>query len=190
MSLFRGINGAGKTTASRDLLINVLKIPVFTNADAIARGLNSLNPESEAAEAGRIILAWMDKLTAQGKDFAFETTLSGRTYISRLKEMRKLGYEVYLYYYWLRSPEVAIARVAQRVRSGGHHIPDEDVTRRYGRSVKNFLEQYRALANIWEVFDNTEGDRRLIAIGDATQYLAESKEIWDTFVRSANCADE
>ena len=122
-----GINGAGKTTASRDLLVSVLKIPVFTNADAVARGLNSLNPESEAFRAGRIMLDWMRALADQRRDFAFETTLSARTYAPWLKGLRQSGYEVYLYYYWLDSVELAVARVVERVRAGGHHIPDQDV---------------------------------------------------------------
>ena len=183
-----GINGAGKTTASRDLLVNVLKIPVFTNADAIARGLNSLNPESEAFLAGKIMLDWMRELAEQRRDFAFETTLSARTYAPWLKGLKAAGYEVYLYYYWLRSAEFALARVALRVRSGGHHIPDADVLRRYGRSVKNFLELYRGVADEWEVYDNTEGKRFLIGIGSGGQELHESHEIWDTFQRSADHA--
>jgi len=183
-----GINGAGKTTASRDLLINVLKIPVFTNADAIARGLNSLNPESEAFRAGRIMLDWMHDLAEQKRDFAFETTLSARTYAPWLARLKKSGYEVYLYYYWLRSADFALARIALRVQSGGHHIPDADVLRRYGRSVKNFLELYRGVADEWEVYDNTDGKRFLIGIGSGGQELHESEEIWDTFQRSAGHA--
>jgi predicted ABC-type ATPase len=184
-----GINGAGKTTASRDLLVNVLKIPVFTNADAIARGLNSLNPESEAFRAGRVMLDWMHDLAKVRRDFAFETTLSARTYAGWLSGLRDSGYEVQLYYYWLRSAEVAIARVAQRVKSGGHHIPDADVLRRYGRSVKNFLDLYRGVADIWEVFDNTDGDRRLLAIGNSTDQIVESDDVWDSFTRSAGHAN-
>ena len=184
-----GINGAGKTTASRDLLINVLKIPVFTNADAVARGLNSLNPESEATRAGWIMLDWMRTLADQKRDFAFETTLSARTYAPWLNGLRQSGYEVYLYYYWLRSAEIAIARVAQRVRSGGHHIPDADVLRRYSRSVKNFLELYRGIADTWEVFDNTDGDRKLLAIGNPTQQLVDDDDTWETFMRSAGDAN-
>ncbi len=183
-----GINGAGKTTASRELLVNVLKIPVFTNADAIARGLNSLNPESEAFLAGKIMLDWMRKLAEQRRDFAFETTLSARTYAPWLKGLKASGYEIYLYYYWLRSAETAIARVAQRVRSGGHHIPDADMLRRYGRSVKNFLELYRGVADEWEVYDNTDGKRFLIGIGSGGQELHDSDDIWDTFQRSADHA--
>ena len=123
------------------------------------------------------------------RDFAFETTLSARTYAPWLKGLKASGYEVYLYYYWLRTAEAAIARVAQRVRSGGHHIPDADVLRRYGRSVKNFLELYRGLADTWEVFDNTDGDRTLLAIGDTKQHLVDSDETWEEFIRSADHAN-
>ena len=112
-----GINGAGKTTASQDLLTNQLKIPTFVNADAIARGLNGLNPEAEAFRAGRIMLDQLNDLAARREDFAFETTLAARTYAGWLESLRATGYEVYLYYYWLNSPDLAIARVAARARS-------------------------------------------------------------------------
>lgn len=183
-----GINGAGKTTASRDLLINVLKIPVFTNADAVARGLNSLNPESEAFRAGRIMLDWMRTLADQKRDFAFETTLSARTYAPWLKGLRQSGYEVYLYYYWLDSAELAVARVAERVRAGGHHIPDQDVRRRYGRSVKNFLDLYRPIADYWEVMDNSFGQRELLAVGTPGDEEIGDADVWAQFLRSADYA--
>ena len=131
-----GINRAGKTTASRHLLTDVLKIPTFVNADAIARGLNGLNPEAVAFPAGRIMLDQMNDLVRRREDFAFETTLSARTYANWLRGLRVTGYEVLLYYYWLDSPELAISRVAQRVRNGGHFVPDEDIRRRYARSAK------------------------------------------------------
>ncbi len=183
-----GINGAGKTTASRDLLINVLKIPVFTNADAVARGLNSLNPESEAFRAGRIMLDWMRTLADQKRDFAFETTLSARTYAPWLKGLRQSGYEVYVYYYWLDSAELAVARVAERVRAGGHHIPDQDVRRRYGRSVKNFLDLYRPIADYWEVMDNSFGQRELLAVGNPGDEEIGDADVWAQFLRSADYA--
>jgi predicted ABC-type ATPase len=185
-----GINGAGKTTTSLELLRSVLNIPVFTNADAIARGLNSLNPEAEAFRAGRIMLEWMNDLAAEGRDFAFETTLAARTYVSWLRKLKERGYTVHLYYYWLRTAEVAIGRVALRVQSGGHHIPTEDVRRRYSRSVKNFIELYRPIADDWEVFDNTYGDRKLIATGNLTEELYETDSIWEEFKRSASHVEE
>ncbi|MCU0703023.1 MAG: AAA family ATPase [Fimbriiglobus sp.] len=180
-----GINGAGKTTASQDLLTNVLKIPTFVNADAIARGLNGLNPEAESFRAGRIMLDQMNDLARRREDFAFETTLSARTYAVWLRELRTTGYEVFLYYYWLSSPEVAIARVALRVQSGGHFVPDADIRRRYARSVRNFLELYRPIADEWEVYDNTWGQRSLLAMGTPDDEVIDHQDTWAAFVRSA-----
>jgi len=182
--------GRGKPSASRDLLVNVLKIPVFTNADAdaIARGLNSLNPESEAFAAGSIMLTWMRELADKKRDFAFETTLSARTYAGWLGELRQSGYEVFLFYYWLDSAELAIRRVAERVRAGGHHIPDDDVRRRYGRSVKNFLDLYRPVADYWEVMDNSFGQRELLAVGNTVAEEIADPDVWEQFLRSADHA--
>lgn len=165
VAVLAGINGAGKTTASKEILTSVLKIPTFVNADIIARGLNGLNPESVAIRAGRIMLQQLDDLAAAKEDFAFETTLAAWTYASWLGDLRVAGYEVYLYYYWLSSPELAIQRIAARVRSGGHFVPDATVRQRYSRSVRNFFELYREHADYWEVYDNSYGQRELIAIG-------------------------
>lgn len=181
-----GINGAGKTTASRELLTSVLKIPTFVNADIIARGLNGLNPEGEAIRAGRIMLKQLDELAAAKEDFAFETTLAARTYASWLGDLRAGGYEVYLYYYWLHSPELAIQRIVQRVQSGGHFVPDATVRQRYARSVRNFFELYRQHTDLWEVFDNTFGQRRLVAIGNAEDELIGDEETWAAFKRSGD----
>lgn len=181
-----GINGAGKTTASREVLQNVLGIPVFANADAIARGLNAFHPESEAVRAGRVLLDWLKDLAAAKRDFAFETTLAARTYAPWLAELRAAGYEVYLFYYWLRSPEMAIARVAERVRAGGHFVPDATVRQRYSRSVRNFLELYRPVADCWEVYDNSNGERTLIAAGDPGEELVENEALWTAFRRSGD----
>lgn len=181
-----GINGAGKTTASRHLLTDVLKIPTFVNADAIARGLNGLNPEAESFRAGRIMLEQMNDLARRREDFAFETTLSARTYAPWLRDLRLTGYEVFLYYYWLDSPDLAISRVAQRVRNGGHFVPDADIRRRYARSARNFLELYRPIADWWEVFDNSYGQRALLAIGSGDEQDEDHPDTWAAFVRSAD----
>ncbi len=183
-----GINGAGKTTASRAVLADVLKIPTFVNADAIARGLNGLNPEAESFRAGRLMLQEMDRLVEARADFAFETTLSARTYAAWLGKLRVLGYETYLFYYWLRSPELAIQRVANRVKAGGHFVPDADIRRRYARSVRNFVELYRPVADHWEVYDNTDNRRHLLAIGEYGEEEIDDLYDWDTFLRSADDA--
>ncbi len=179
-----GVNGAGKTTASRELLANVLKIPTFVNADAIARGLNGLNPEAEAVRAGRIMLTQLDELAKERADFAFETTLAARTYAGWQANLRATGYEVHLYYYWIDSPELAINRVAGRVRSGGHHVPEETIRQRYGRSVRNFFELYRPVADVWEVYDNSHGQRALLAFGSIDDELIADEAMWEVFQRS------
>ncbi len=180
-----GINGAGKTTASRELLANVLRIPTFVNADAIARGLNGLNPEAEAVRAGRVMLEQMRDLAARREDFAFETTLAARTYAGWLEGLRATGYQVYLYYYWLRSPELAITRVAQRVAAGGHFIPDDTIRQRYARSVRNFFELYRPVADWWEVYDNSYDRRDLLGIGTPDEEAVEDESAWHQFRESS-----
>lgn len=187
VAILAGINGAGKTTASVELLQNTLRMPVFANADAIARGLNAFNVEAEAMRAGRILLDWLHDLAAQRRDFSFETTLAGKTYASWLESLRATGYEVYLFYYWLSGPDVAIGRVANRVQGGGHHVPDATIRQRYSRSVRNFFELYRPLADHWRVYDNTQGLRRLIAFGStaAEEYHLDG-DTWLDVQRSAN----
>jgi predicted ABC-type ATPase len=178
-----GVNGAGKTTSAHELL-SVMKIPIFTNADTIARGLNSLNPESVAFAAGRVMLEWLDQLARNREDFAFETTLATRSYAPRLKSLKQQGYRVYLFYTWVENPDVAVARVQQRVRSGGHNIPEEDIRRRYYRRIRNFLDLYQPIADCWEFFDNTHGERRLIACGDSSGQLFDTTEAWERVLRS------
>jgi predicted ABC-type ATPase len=180
-----GVNGAGKTTAAPRLLREALNVPLFTNADAIAHGLNAFDVETVAADAGRIMLERLRALAAARRSFAFETTLSGRAYAPWLGELVRAGYAVHLFYYWLRSPELAIARVALRVRAGGHHVPDKTVRRRYGRSVRNFLELYQPVVTTWQVYDNSTDERRLIAFNNGSDTVLDS-DTWAAFARSAD----
>jgi predicted ABC-type ATPase len=179
-----GINGAGKTTASMWAL-KALRIPRFVNADAIARGLNSLNPESESVRAGRIMLTHLDELAEEGVDFAIETTLSARSYAVWLGKLRDKGYEVYLMYYWLRSADLSIERVAERVRAGGHHIPSETIRQRYTKSVRNFFDLYRPICTEWRVYDNSDKLSRLIAFGFSDRQHVLDGDTWLDFERSA-----
>ncbi|HEX4611861.1 MAG TPA: AAA family ATPase [Urbifossiella sp.] len=188
VAVLAGINGAGKTTASHDILQRVLRLPVFVNADTIARGLNAFDVDSEAAKAGRIMLEHLRELAARGRSFAFETTLAGRAYASWLASLRPLGYEIQLFYYWLESPDLAIARVAGRVRAGGHNVPDDTVRRRYRLSAQNFVRLYRPLAEHWRVYDNSSGPSRLLAVGCGEREHVIDGDRWLDFVRSA--ADE
>jgi predicted ABC-type ATPase len=186
VAVLGGINGAGKTTASQRILREALRIPVFTNADAIARGLNAFDPESEAMKAGRIMLEHMRAMAAARRSFAFETTLAARTYARWLGGMKRDGYAVHLFYYWLESADMAINRVADRVKSGGHHVPDDTIRRRYSRSVRNFLELYRPLVTTWQVFDNSRGGSRLIAFHNGFFDTVIDEDRWELFNRSAD----
>jgi predicted ABC-type ATPase len=159
-----GPNGAGKSTSAARLLPEGLDISHFVNADVIAAGLSAHAPEAVALEAGRIMLERLDELAAKRQSFAFETTLSARTYARLLRRLQAEGYEVHLVYIWLKDPELAIDRVAERVRRGGHHIPDETVSRRYHRGLQNFKSLYSQIADSWLLCDNSN-ELRAVAEG-------------------------
>lgn len=149
-----GPNGAGKTTAAPALLRGELGLSSFVDADVIARGLSGFAPESVAQEAARIMLARLDALAAARETFAFESTLSGRGHVARLRRLAEAGYRVQVFFLWLPSPELAIARVESRARHGGHHISPEVVRRRHHRSLHNFVHLYRPVASAWRVYDS------------------------------------
>ena len=137
--IIAGCNGAGKTTASYTVLPEMLGCKEFVNADEIAKGLSPFNPESVAIEAGRLMLQRMDDLLSEGSDFAFETTLSTRSYVKFIERAQAKGYFVTLLYFWLPTPEQAIERVATRVREGGHNIPSDVFRRRYANEFDRSL---------------------------------------------------
>ena len=132
----------------------------------IAYGLSPLNPNGVAVAAGRIMLARIKELIVEGKDFAFETTLSTRSYVSLINDARNRGYTVTLLFFWLYSSGEAIMRVADRVKNGGHHIPDDVVVRRYKRGIGNFHSLYKNIVDAWLVFDGSGDTPGLIATGD------------------------
>ena len=132
--IIAGCNGAGKTTASFTILPEMLNCKEFVNADSIAAGLSPFNPESVAIEAGRLMLLRIHELMKTGVDFAFETTLATRSYVSLVKAAQQAGYKVKLLFIWLDSSLTAIQRVADRVAEGGHNIP-KDIIERDRKSV-------------------------------------------------------
>jgi predicted ABC-type ATPase len=164
--ILAGPNGAGKTTSSRALLAETLNVPIFVNADVIAQGLAGFDPASVAVEAGRIMLDRMHKLAEQRVSFAFETTLAAISYAKWLRGLRDSGWRVHLVYFWLQSANLAVARVADRVRRGGHDIPETTIRQRYQRSAANFFHLYRPVATFWHVHDNSTEWLRQIAFGD------------------------
>lgn len=167
MYIIAGCNGAGKTTSSFAVLPEILHCKEFVNADNIASGISPFNPESVAIEAGRFMLTRIDHLMQAGEDFAFETTLSTRSYVSLIKKAQALGYNVQLCYFWLNSPQLALSRVKSRVAKGGHHIPEDVIIRRYYRSVENLVSLYIPVVDKWSVYDNTNKKPALVATGDS-----------------------
>jgi predicted ABC-type ATPase len=165
-----GINGAGKTTSARTILADTLKVMTFVNADIIAQGLSGFDPDNANLEAGRIMLDRLHALAERRADFAFETTMSGRTSAHWLKTIRETGYFVQLHYFCLASADLAVSRVALRVQAGGHNIPEATIRRRYTQSIRNFFDLYSPASSEWRVYDNTESalTPRLIASGDRT----------------------
>jgi predicted ABC-type ATPase len=182
-----GPNGAGKSTSARALLPDSLDCVEFVNADEIARGLSPFRPEGVALLAGRVMLKRLDELAGQRVDFAFETTLSSRSLAPWLKKRQAEGFEVHLLYLWLPTAEMAVLRVASRVRSGGHNVPEADIRRRYERGRANFLELFMPLANRWKVYDTAEGEPRLMASGGLTDPATVIvSDAWQRFTESTH----
>jgi predicted ABC-type ATPase len=177
--LLGGPNGAGKTTAARVLLPEFLRLGEFLNADEIARRLSPGNPEGAAFAAGRELILRMRGNIEQESSFALETTCAGKSYLRLFEECRKVGWRITLLYFWLPSPESSIARVARRVREGGHAIPADVIRRRYHAGVFNMRQLYLPLANEAEIYDNSDSWRVLIAEKrEGSTLLVHDRERW------------
>jgi predicted ABC-type ATPase len=159
-----GPNGAGKTTFATDFLPTFVQCREFVNADLIAAGLSPFAPELQAMRAGRLLLTRIKELAEARQDFAFETTLAGRSYVKLIAELRRSAYDVILFFLWLPSAEAAVARVAGRVRQGGHDVPEATIRRRFESGLRNFLRIYAPLVNSWYILDGSELPPSLIAI--------------------------
>ena len=146
----------------------------FLNADEIARGLSPFSPEKVAVKAGRLLLAEVESCLRAGESFALESTLSGRTYVAMLRNARAAGFMIELNYLWLPSAELAVRRVRQRIRKGGHAVPEPDIRRRYGRSLEHLLADYLPLAHVWSIWDNESSPPILLA--DSTRYTVDAVE--------------
>ncbi len=151
--LIGGCNGAGKTTFSRRLLPE-LGVHRFLNADEIAKGLSPLDPGLVAFRAGRLLLEEARTLLEARASFAIESTLSGKTYLALIRRAQSQGYRFVLHYLSITSASQAVERVRMRVSLGGHHVPEEDVRRRFERSHQHFLNDYLPLADEWHLWDN------------------------------------
>ena len=153
--IIAGPNGAGKTTFALEYLPNEADCPVFVNADLIAAGLSPFRPETVAIRAGRLMLEEINTHARAERSFAFETTLAGHGYVKKIKQWRADGYNIKMIFLSLATPEEAIARVAKRVRLGGHGIPENVIRRRFYAGLRNFHEIYRHCVDHWQEFNNS-----------------------------------
>jgi predicted ABC-type ATPase len=157
-----GPNGAGKTTFATEFLPNYANCRNFINADLIARGLSPFDPDAALLRAGRMVLERIAEFTEARADFAFETTLAGRSYAPLLRGVKQAGFRLHLFYLWIPSPELALLRIRDRVESGGHNVPERDVRRRFSRTLNNLFTLYRPLPDTLHFFDNSSDTPRLI----------------------------
>jgi predicted ABC-type ATPase len=163
--IIAGPNGAGKTTFAQEFLPNEAGCPIFVNADLIAAGFSPFQPEIAALKAARMMLVEIAEHAKRGDDFAFETTLAGRTYVRMIRAWRQDGYRIKLIYLGLPSPDDAIARVAERVAQGGHYVPDDIVRKRFAAGLHNFRTVYCHEVDAWRWYDNSGDEPRLIEAG-------------------------
>jgi predicted ABC-type ATPase len=171
-----GPNGAGKSTSAARLLRGALSVDEFVNADTIAQGLSAYRPETAAVTAGRVMLDRLRFLARENRDFAFETTLAGRGHARWLQGLRADGYRAHLIFLALPAADLAVARVAERVRQGGHDVPEAVVRRRFVAGLRNFFGVYRSIVDGWHMYDNsTVTGPRLIAYRapDASTTMAD-----------------
>jgi len=161
--IIAGPNGAGKTTFAREFLPRYAECKQFVNADFIAGGLAPFSPETAALRAGRLLLEQIRLLADKRSDFGFETTLSGVTYVSLLRKLKAQGYRIQMFFLWIPNVELALKRIADRVRMGGHDIPKNVVRRRFHKGLQNLFKLYRPLLDSWTIFDNSGVLPQLIA---------------------------
>ena len=178
ISIIAGPNGSGKSTCGPTVLKKHFEISEFVNADTIATGLSAFHPENVAIEASRIMLKRIKRLAEKKANFAFETTLASRTFAPWIEKIKNEGYKFTLVYFWLHTPELAVERVAERVRLGEHSVPEETIRRRYSNSIRNFFNLYQPLADHWGILDNSDKERPIL--------VAEGNQLFNTIIIQQN----
>lgn len=177
-----GPNGAGKTTFAREFLPNYADCKNFINADLIAQGVSPFSPETAAFRAGRLMLKEIDLYAKRGESFGFETTLSGRSYLNSVRNLKKRRYEVHFFFLWVLTVDLALTRVRARVLEGGHDVPEAVVRRRFDRSIRNFLLRYRPLGDSWMLFDNSGAAPAVIAFEKQGGVRIMNRQLYDLLI--------
>ncbi|MCF8037852.1 MAG: zeta toxin family protein [Desulfohalobiaceae bacterium] len=176
--IIAGPNGAGKTTFAEEFLPGFVHCREFLNADLIAAGLSPFAPETQDFKAARLFLSRLHELVTNRQNFAFETTLSGRSYIQRLYEMKSQGYYIVLFFLWLPNVEMAIKRVQARVNQGGHNVPEDIIKRRYANGLNNFFSLYKPIAQAWHLYDASLFPPRIVASTESGKTIVHDEAIF------------
>lgn len=180
-----GPNGAGKSTFARLFLPDYADCREFVNADLIAAGLSPFNPESLAIQAGKLMLERIETLAEARADFGFETTLAGKSWVPVLQRLREKGYRLHIFFLWIPGPELALVRIEERVRAGGHSVPEEVVRRRFARGLRNFFGIYAPVVDAWLILDNSKRPPDPVALGITDQRIILEREIFARIVGEA-----
>jgi predicted ABC-type ATPase len=179
--IIAGANGSGKSTAAPALLQNAVHIDNFVNADVIAQGLCAFQPEKVAIQAGRVMLNRIHQLAEEQATFAFETTLSSRTFAPWITRLKEEGYQFHLIFLWLKTEELAVSRVQERIQMGGHSVPESTIRRRYHAGLKNFFNLYQPITDSWQFYDNSDSDQLSLIASEnkGNNTFVEKKVIWE-----------
>lgn len=177
-----GPNGAGKSTSAPYLLKDALAVDEFVNADTIAQGLSAYRPDAAAVTAGKIMVERLRALANLRRDFAFETTLSGRSHARWVRELQRTGYRTHLIFLSLPSADLAIARVADRARRGGHHVSDAVVRRRFAAGLRNLFSVYMSAVDAWTIYDNADvvSPRLVASRAFGSDTIVADAEAWES----------
>lgn len=181
--IIAGPNGSGKTTFAKTFLPEYAKCDRFINADLIAQGLSPFSPQQVAIKSGKLVLEQIKEYSNNGVDFGFETTMSGVTYLKYFKMLKDKGYKIHIFFLWIPSSQLAIARVKDRVAQGGHNVPVQDIKRRFERSTEKFFKQYRLLVEQWMLFNNSESKPQLIARKQNVHVDIFDKELFESIIK-------
>ncbi len=181
--IIAGPNGAGKTTFATEYVPHYAKCVNFINPDLLARAYSPFDPDAGMLRAGRTVLERIAEFTGAGTDFAFETTLAGRSYVPLLRGVKRAGFRLHMFYLWIPSPELGLLRIRYRVVSGGHDVPERDVRRRFGRTLGNLFKLYRPLLDTLHFFDNSSDTPRLLFKDEAGQTAINDAALYEQLRR-------